>query len=536
MKKSAENTSPQDAEKNDDLQADTPSTNLIEALIASGQLIEAHRCFGEFLRICNRELTQLVQNEGVLSNLRDLQMKGVVGYADDLERNRIQFSLLTQLDEFRRNVLGRFFDIGNRDEFFNNIQSRDAIISEILGLRLRPKRYKLELPFLKDGNSSIIFRLQNVDTDRHAIAMVFKVPEMTRENREEIVRLTELRHRNVIKLLDFEISRFPFFVVTEYVHGENLPNIIDKVGPRPPAQVADWLYQLTDALEYLRQKRIWHTNVRPSKIYIDDEGQVMISPFDLLKVGAGENTLTRYRDVCQYGSPELLYGGDEKFTMLQTCVSDQYSLGLVAYKMLVGKDLLEGKAAHDILDDRRRFEKDAAWRKKRLAKLPEIELSHIIRRLIEEKPEQRFQDLHEVLRILQPLTRADYPGTAATRLSYRRCLSANKNFTHDFYAQLFENEQLKHTREHFRQPKRQAAMLQMAVDLLLDLEERRDILTQLFHAPQHHAYSIDEFDAFLDILLAQIQKDDARWGDVKAEWAVLKEKTMRVIREVKKAG
>lgn len=46
-------------------------------------------------------------------------------------------------------------------------------------------------------------------------------------------------------------------------------------GPRPPSQAVDWLFSLADALSYMRQKRRLHSNVRPSKIYIDEENQVL---------------------------------------------------------------------------------------------------------------------------------------------------------------------------------------------------------------------------------------------------------------------
>lgn len=502
----------------------------IEKLISEGKLAEAHRHYGEFLRLCEKEKLWLIQNESSFSNLRDLQMAGVVGYENQLERNRIAFSLLSQLDDFRQNVLSQYFDISNREEYFKNISSRDAVITEILDLRLKPKRYKLERPYLKEGNSSIIFRLQNADTDRHAIAMVFKVPELTQQNQEEIKRLTDLRHRNVIKLLDYEITHFPYFVITEYVYGENLPTALESVGPRPTAQAADWLYQLTDALDYLRNKRIWHTNVRPSKIYIDDEWQIMISPFDLLKVGTGENTLTRYRDVCQYGSPELLNREEEAFSIEQTVVSDQYSLGLVGYKLLTGKDLFEGQWPHEILESRRKFVTDSKYRKKKLAELPKNKLTGIIVRLLNEDQKLRFGDLHEVLRALHPLTRREYTEASPARSSYRRCLSCNKEFIRDFYNNFHQKSA--HTADQFPRTKRQSAMLQMAVDVILDIDEKRDWFVKLLHQPRHRAYTVADFEVFLDTLIETVQQNDARnWNEgLASEWQILRDKAMALVR------
>ncbi|HAD12939.1 MAG TPA: hypothetical protein DCF33_10950, partial [Saprospirales bacterium] len=167
--------------------------------------------------------------------------------------------------------------------------------------------------------------------------------------------------------------KFPYFIITEYVYGDTIEKIMRITGPRPVPQVVDWLYQLTEALDYLRHKRILHTNVRPSKIFIDDELQIMLAPFDLLKItpkvfsknkqtahssnldNSYERTFNRYRDVCQYGSPEQLKGDGEIIITEQLpadkmrqeelsniCNSDLYSIGLVGYKLLTARDLFDG--------------------------------------------------------------------------------------------------------------------------------------------------------------------------------------------------
>ena len=94
----------------------------------------------------------------------------------------------------------------------------------------------------------------------------------------------------------------------------SLTEILDKTGPRPPSQAVDWLFALADALSYMRQKRLLHSNVRPSKIYIDEENQVMISPFDIIKAGMDDRTLRKFREDCQYLSPEFLNGDGENLS------------------------------------------------------------------------------------------------------------------------------------------------------------------------------------------------------------------------------
>ncbi len=536
---------------------EVPKTRNIETLVKADQLDLAFDNFEAFLNRCEAERPRLAHMQARLSGLESQQQANAIGPEGVIERNKIRMDFQSEMNEFRKEALAAYFNIKGQAEFLNSITDRDSVIHEILDLRLSPKRYERDLKWGKqEGNSSIIYRLFNSDTQRHAIALVIKMPQLDDQVKAEIGRLTDLRHRNVIKLLDHEINAFPFFVISEYVYGSSLPDSLDIVGPRPVAQAADWMYQLTDGLDYLRHKRVLHTNVRPSKIYIDDEWQIMISPFDLIKLSPnkprrgslekadpskdnpGERTFNRYRDVCQYGSPELLERDGEGFDLHKMCISDLYSLGLVGYKMLTGKDLFEGKRVFDILKSRRQFVEDKKYRARRLAELPECKLTALICMLIEEDPDERakdFPDLNALIRALHPLTRVERPPVSEARASYRRCLSNNREFFRDFYTRFLKDSPYAADFDDLKR-KRQSAMLQMAVDVLLDLDHKKDYLLRMVGAdnPNHAKYGYADFELFLNILIAMIGENDPRWNDaVASDWEQIRIESLKVIQEAR---
>lgn len=533
-------------------------THNIEALIKADKLEEALESFDRFLERCEEERLTLAHLQARLSGLESQQKARAIGSEGIIERNKIRLDFQKELNDFRRDLLSAHFDIRGQAEFINRITDRDSVIHEILDLRLMAKRYQRDLDWGKqEGNSSIIYRLFNFDTERHAIALVIKMPQLDDSVKAEIGRLTDLRHRNVIKLLDHEITAFPFFVITEYVYGSNLPDSLEVVGPRPVAQAADWIYQLTDGLDYLRHKRILHTNVRPSKIYIDDEWQIMISPLDLIKLSPakqrriannaydptkdnpGERTFNRYRDVCQYGSPELMERDGEGFDLRKMCVSDLYSIGLVGYKMLTGNDLFEGKRVYDILKSRRQFVEDKKYRARKLAEMPESKLTNLLSQLLEENPDERakyFPDLNALIRALHPLTRTERPQVSETRASYRRSLSNNREFFRDFYTRFLKDSPHSGDFDELKR-KRQSAMLQMAVDVLLDLDKKKDYLIRLVHTenPYHAKYSYQDFETFLTTLIAMIGENDPRWNEtIAAEWERIRIQALKLIGEYRK--
>ena len=176
-----------------------------------------------------------------------------VNIENEVGRNKINLAFRSNLIDFRKNVLAEYFELRGQMEFLTSITERDQVFHKILDLRLLPKHYQRDETWDKvEGNSSIIFRLFNPDTRRHAIAMVIKMPSIDKNTQHEIELLADLRHRNIIKLIDYEIDRFPFFIISEFVYGENLPDALSVVGPRPVSQAADWLYQLAAGILMLR--------------------------------------------------------------------------------------------------------------------------------------------------------------------------------------------------------------------------------------------------------------------------------------------
>ena len=363
-----------------------------------------------------------------------------------------------------------------------------------------------------------------------AVALVLKTPELKTETKAALIKLNRLRHRNIIKLLDYDLESFPFYVITEYVHGENLVNAIHKTGARPIAQLVDWLYQLADALDYMRQKGILHTNVRPSKVFVDEELNVMISPFDFNQPEIDDRTFGRFQDVCLYGSPELLSGDGKLLPLPAMSISDQYSLGLMAYKILTGNDLFGGASTIQILESRNKFKNNERYRKEKLSVFRSKPLRQIIEKLLNEDPLKRFGNLHEVVKTLNIYTHdtVETRSDLKVRNSYRRCMANNQMLITDFYEALFLK--IDGIEQAFQNRKRQVAMMQMAVDILIDLDEKKDLLKNLLTNDKHKGYSLTQFDSFLDTLLDIISKNDPEWEDVKEDWQTLKDKTIAQIK------
>lgn len=523
------------------------STGTIEQNIAEGNIKGAHDAFAAFLIECEKERDQLLLSQSRMAILAHQETLGV-GVSQQMEQNKIAWDFLSQLRRFRREVLEQFFDIQDKEEYLKHITDRDLFIQQVLELRLQPKNFQIE-ELLAEGNSSIVYRLLNIALNRHAVALVLKLPKLTDQSKSEIAGFADLRHRNIVHVLDYDLSSYPYFVINEYIYGPTLIKALETAGPRPVAQAADWMYQLTDALDYLRHKRIFHTNVRPSKIFVDDEWQLVISPVDMHTIATGEPTYNRFIDVCRYASPEYLREFGKPITAVVDTpnlknlrLSDQYALGLIGFKILTGEALFKGQTAYEIMESRKRFTTDKVYRQSRLDSLPdasiksaggkEVGFKTIIERLLQEQPEDRFEDLRKVLHILHAFTRASYEIQSLCHSSYRRCLACNKEFIRDFYALFFQRAP--HTKADFSEigKKRQLGMLQMAIDVLLDIDHKKDQFLAIIGRQSHGKYSLLDFEVFIDVLIETVRANDPLFeGSTSEQWSLLRDKMVQVIRE-----
>ena len=473
----------------------------------------------------------------------------MAGIIDDksssMDVNRVRYFFRKKVKEFHEKVLTRYFDVQHFHKELREVDNQDTLLLKIMKLRLESMGYTIlgskaggnenQPSGIIRGRSAVLLPLVKVGADMHAMAQVLRKTSITEPEKSSLRQLVGLKHRNVIKVLDCEVNLYPFFLIIEHVYGRALGESIRSVGPRPVSQVIDWLYQLADALLYMNQKNIHHFNVRPSKLYVDDEFHIMISPVNLNisdkeKGGAGVD-IVNFWEVCKYGSPELLkvYGPDNISTRDErfVCASDQYSLGLIAYYALTGEELFSGDTVVSILQSRREFEENPESKLAKLDKIPRFntdgdDLAGVIRKLLKTDPEERYSTLHTLIRVLHRLSHSEFEEAKTVQKSYRRAMANNREMIKEFYEGLIgSSAKIKEifgaVKDDKRRMNRQIAMLQMAIDIIINLDddEYRQKMGQLFartnsesNGNPHASLEIKDFRLFMRQLTDRISESD----------------------------
>ncbi|XP_057987276.1 MDIS1-interacting receptor like kinase 2-like isoform X2 [Hevea brasiliensis] len=180
----------------------------------------------------------------------------------------------------------------------------------------------------------------------------------------EIRALTQIRHRNIVKLYGFCSYARHSFLVYEYLEGGNLATIL---GNDKKAEDLDWSKRVNivkgvaNALSYMHHNcspPIVHRDITSKNILLDSEFDAHVSDFGIVKLlNSDSSHWTALAGTYSYVAPELAY------TMKVTEKFDVYNFGVVVLEVINGKcpneiifsmssPLVQKPLLKDILDQR----------------------------------------------------------------------------------------------------------------------------------------------------------------------------------------
>jgi len=199
------------------------------------------------------------------------------------------------------------------------------------------------------GGFATVYRATDTTLEREAAVKVLKeeftkTPEARERFTQEARKASGLSHPSIIQVYDLiEDSESPA-IAMEYLPAGDLHRwLVDH--PRPSRKFSlNVLRQAAEALDYIHGQEIVHRDVKPSNILLtsiptsDDSVSIRLSDFGLVMPTeartAGQGG--RLTGSAIYVSPEQARNQSVDKS------SDQYSLGIVAYELLVGRPPFEG--------------------------------------------------------------------------------------------------------------------------------------------------------------------------------------------------
>jgi len=205
---------------------------------------------------------------------------------------------------------------------------------------------------LGKGASCLVFRAW--DASRlHPVALklidwsgVYDPAAAMKQLRVEAAALARVNHRSIVHFLDFGLAaRWPY-LVTEYIPGSPLGELLRAGGALPASWALYMLSQMVDALGAVWRAGLVHRDVKPDNILIGAEGQATLIDFGLARSvhSRDEQSSSELAGTAGYLAPE-----QAKDASRVDHRADIYGLGVTLYEALTGRLPFEGRTRMQVI-------------------------------------------------------------------------------------------------------------------------------------------------------------------------------------------
>lgn len=234
--------------------------------------------------------------------------------------------------------------------------------------------YKIESLFSKGGMSLLYFGIHPGSNLPIIVKVLLpkylKHKEMVGRFLKEaqIIALTD--HPNIVKLYGQGQWEKGLYIAMEFIRGISLRQFIQQKS-LSQKRALEIILQVAYALCHLHTHGVIHRDLKPENILITESGEIKVIDFGIaqLQGEAGSERITQTRRVM--GTPVYMSPEQKENPLHVTYASDIYSLGIIAYELLLGR------LSHGVIH---------------LALLPKM-LSKIIDKALQTNPEDRYQDI-----------------------------------------------------------------------------------------------------------------------------------------------
>lgn len=161
----------------------------------------------------------------------------------------------------------------------------------------------------------------------------------------EIAALKNLRHPNVVELLDIRHSGTSINLVFEYLNRDLKMALEETANGLPERLVKSYLFQLLKGIAFCHSQRILHRDLKLQNLLVNRDGTIKLADFGLARsVTLPVRIYTKEVVTLWYRAPEILLGSE-----LYGPAIDVWSLGCIFYEMLTKKVLFPGDSEIDQL-------------------------------------------------------------------------------------------------------------------------------------------------------------------------------------------
>jgi serine/threonine-protein kinase len=151
----------------------------------------------------------------------------------------------------------------------------------------------------------------------------------------------QISHPNVCPLYDVAEVGGETFLTMEYVDGEDLGSLLQRIGRLAPDKALDLARDLCAGLAAVHDKGVVHRDLKPANVMVDGRGRARLTDLGLA-LALGTRPEEGVAGTPAYMSPEQLEGREA------TPRSDLYALGLILFEMFTGRRFYDARTMSEL--------------------------------------------------------------------------------------------------------------------------------------------------------------------------------------------
>ena len=202
---------------------------------------------------------------------------------------------------------------------------------------------------------------------------------------KEIEILAKTEHPNIIKIIEYYKDEINYYIITEYISGGELYEVISKCNKFNESKAAYIMRQILSALNYLHSFGIVHRDIKPENMLVEKSSDKDLINIKLIDFGTSNYVTEKKNLTLKVGSPYYIAPEVLKKNYNKKC--DIWSAGIILYIMLIGKLPFHGKNTEELFNNIKKgvFDKTCEeWNS------ISNDAKDLILKMLEYNPEKRF--------------------------------------------------------------------------------------------------------------------------------------------------
>jgi serine/threonine-protein kinase len=211
-------------------------------------------------------------------------------------------------------------------------------------------RYRI-VEMLGKGGMGEVYRADDLKLGQ-AVALKF-LPKRLATDPSRLARLLnevrvarQVSHPNVCRVYDVGEVDGEHFISMEYIRGEDLGDLLRRIGRLPPDKAVQLARQICTGLAAAHTRGVLHRDLKPGNVLLDEHGVARITDFGLAGLAEELRGANVREGTPAYMAPEQLAGREVSVR------SDIYSLGLVLYELFTGRTAFRSRTLPELIEER----------------------------------------------------------------------------------------------------------------------------------------------------------------------------------------